>query len=363
MSFRRSALSLVLFATLAVAGVAVGCGGGSSSKTDDNGRAAGHWQIQGSTTFGFVPNVTYLDLAKDGSALLNTSDPVMGAVSCGRLIFAVLNDKILSIQFPGGGVNYFQYKRSGSTLTLTDAFGAQTTFKSVASIPAASTCTALPASSPLYFPATNSPTLGYGPHFAGEGSRFWYFRNTYDVGWYDLATGSTGGGFLYGQMPDAVQGATIWAENNDAIVRMDTAGTVVDTVTTSDPTIGIDLSINTATFDGTDLWLGGNTTNANRTNMWLKIDSGVEPDLLLSSGLLPSYPEGMAVRNGHLFVLSQSVGDTLIEIDPATGAPVQSYLMPPGPQYWQGLAIVNGTVYSLSADDYNHPVAYPLTGI
>src|SRR5512142_2870384 len=106
MSFRRSALSLLLIATLAIAGVAAGCGGGSSSKTDSNARAAGHWQIQGSSTFGPAQNVTYLDLDPSGSALLDATDTQIGAVSCGQLVFAVLNDKVLSIQFPGGTVNY-----------------------------------------------------------------------------------------------------------------------------------------------------------------------------------------------------------------------------------------------------------------
>ena len=370
MSFRRLTLSLLLVSTTVVAAAAAGCGGHSSSSSADNGRVAGHWQISGATIFAGIPGVTYIDLDKSGSALLSATESKIGAVECGQLIFAVLNDKIVSIEFPGGTVNYYRYTRSGSTLSLTDAFGQQTNFTSVASIPAASTCVALPASTPIYFPSTNSPYLGYGPHFTGSGTRLWYFRQTYDASWYDVATGTTGGSLFSTVNYRFIQGAqddTLWngcqCGNENDIERLDTAGNLIDTVTTSDPQIGVDIRIDSAAFDGTDLWLSGSLNSGTRDEMWLKIDSGAEPDLLLGSGLIPGYGSGLAIRNGHILTLDNDIGATIVEIDPATGAPVKSYLMPPGPQYWQGLAVANDTVYSLSADDYNHPVAYPLTGL
>lgn len=371
MSFRRRTLSLLLVATTIAVGAAVGCGGHSASKSDDNGRAAGHWQLTGATTFASYEGITFLDLSKDGSGLLLSKEPVLGAVGCGHLVFAVLNDKVLSIEFPGGSVTYYQYKRSGSTLTLTDAFGGVTTFSSVPSIPANETCTALPAATPIYFPADSHPYLGYGGTIAGDGTRIWFGRYAQnDASWFDVANMTTGGSYLSATQfhwAETAQNGTLWTECNCGsgidVERLDTAGNLIDTLTFTDVGIGLDFSQNAISFDGTDLWATGGMNTGTQAPMWLKIDSGADPNLLLSSGLLPTYSDGMIARNGHLLVLQRLVGSTLVEIDPSNGTVVKSYLMPPGRQYWQTLTVANGTVYSQSADDYNNPVLYPLIGL
>ena len=365
-------VSIIALAT-ALIGVGAGCSGSAGAPGSagaagaagagipGNDRIAGHWQyVSGPMVAGAtIDKINYLDLAANGSGTLLTSSPTNGINGCGSLVFSVLSETIVAASLPdfpsdeGVSTQFYEYAMpSQNALTLTDAFGNVTTFQRASSIPQSATCAPAPLGSPLVIPDNKQPSYASG--LASDASSLWYSPNNGGALPLNPTTGTIGtlvsftGGGQY-QWVQAMQGSDFWADcycgSNSDMQRRTSTGTLVSSFDLSAAPIHRNINIEAASYDGSNLWVGGYQYDI-RKDVLLKLNANVSPPTVLAAISFDSRIQGMAFKSGHLWILTRYVGPELLDVDPATGTVRASYTLPHG-FYYHGLTALNGKLYAL----------------
>jgi hypothetical protein len=367
----------IITLSLALVGVGVGCSGSPGSggaagaagpagtSVPGNERVAGHWQyVSGPMVAGAnIDKINYLDLAANGSGMLFTSSRTNGINGCGSIVFSVLSETVVAASIPdfpddsGVATQFYEYALpSPNALTLTDAFGNATTFQRANSIPQSAMCPAVQAGTPLAIPDNQQPNYASG--LASDAFSLWYSPNAGGALPINPTTGATGtlvsftGGGQY-QWVQALQGsdfwATCWCGGNTDMQRRSSAGALVSSFDLSAAPIHRQLSIEAASYDGANLWVGGYQYDI-RKDMLLKLNANVSPPTVLAAISFDSRIQGMAFKSGHLWILTRYVGPELLDVDPATGTVRASYTLPHG-FYYHGLTALNGKLYALRSNN------------
>ena len=356
---------------LAVAGIHVACGGAGpagpagppGSNAPGNDRIAGEWHyVSGPMVAGAaIDRINYLELAAEGSGTLFTSSPT-GINGCGSVVFAVLSDTTVAATLPDfpdsnrSTVQFYRYALpSPDALALTDAFGNVTSFQRAAAVPVSATCPPAPLANAVSVPANQQP--GYPSGLASDGTSLWYSPANGGALPLNPATGTTGtlvnfvggGGFQWVQ---AIQGSdfwiTCWCGHNSYMERHSSTGALVSSFDLSAAPTSRDINIYAASYDGSNLWVGGYQGNIQK-NMLLKLNANVSPPVVLAAYPFDARIDGMAFKSGGMWILTEYVGPTLVKIDPAMGTVRATYALPHG-FYYRGLTALHGNLYALRSN-------------
>lgn len=361
-------MRFVLPGVMAVVVAAAACGGSKKSGESTNAAIEGSWKYTGGTFLGqdasVIGTLTYLDFSRSGAGTLFARMPFAGVVGCADLLVAVVNESVLTMQIPAlvnspdeSTTFYFNYARSGSTLTITDTLGASATFEKVDAVPATAQCLAPTGTTaiPLSLPPDSSGGIG------SDGTKL-YWTDSTDTQWvtFDPVTLTSSAVAIPFTAPAglvrAVQGPNdLWVDcycgANESIWRVGVSGTSMDQVDTSAAPINSMIVIRAGTFNAGHLWLAGDSALGDFTGgKILKIDSAAEPDTLTASFILEVLPQGITFRGTRLFILTNYLGTVLAELDPSIGTAIASWRLP-SHYYGGGLAAVGDTLYVVNQDD------------
>lgn len=353
-------MRFVLPGVLAVVVAAAACGGSKGSGESTNATIEGSWQYTGGTFLSqdasVIGTLTYLEFSRSGAGILFARTPFTGIVGCGDLLAAVVNQSVLTMQIPSlvnspdeVATFYFNYVRSGNTLTLTDTLGASATFQKVDSVPATAKCGLVTTTAiTLAEPATSSSGIG------SDGTKL-YWTDSTETQWiaFDpVALTSSATAIPFTAPAGLVRGAQgpsdLWVDcfcgANETIWRVGVSGTSMDMVDTSAAPINAMIVIRAATYGASHLWLAGDSYLGDFTGGKLeKIDSDADPNALVATFNLDLVPQGMAFRGTRLFILVSYLGNELVELDPSIGVAIATWKLPPG--NLRALATVGNTLY------------------
>lgn len=361
----------VLGLAMALVGMELACGGAGpvgpvgppGPGAPGNDQIAGEWHyLSGPMVTGAaIDRINYLELAAEGSGTLFTSSPT-GINGCGSVVFAVLSDTTVAATLPDfpdshrSTVQFYRYARpSPDALALTDAFGNVTSFQRAASVPPSLTCPSAPVANAVSVPANQQPNAVSG--LANDGTSLWYSPASGGALPFNPATGTTGtlvnfaGGGQF-QWVQAIQGSdfwiTCWCGRNSYMQRWSSTGALVSSFDLSAAPTSRDISIEAASYDGSNLWVGGFQYSVQK-NMLLKLNANVSPPVVLAAFPFDAQVDGMAFKSGELWILTEYVGPTLVKLDPATGTVRATYALPRGFAY-RGLAALHGNLYALRSN-------------
>jgi hypothetical protein len=340
-----------------VASLAIACSS-KDTKEFTNERVAGIWQWQSGP---LVPGAElgdfgYLELTRSGQGTLYTKS-AGGVVGCPGFIYAVLDDRTLTLQLPiivregDSSIQYYSYDATGDTLTVTDQPGNATIFHRATAVPAASQCGTVAAETvALTTPATSRGGL------AAAGTALTYTSSD-EQHWirYDTETGATTsvavplavGQYVYVQ---ATQGDDLWLTchcgSDQAIQRRQPSGTLVTTIDIGAAPINHTHGVQAATRDATRLWLATYAEDAATFELF-KIDSDATHAL---EQRLPVdvHLDAVSFLGARLFAIGNFFGPVLIELDPTTGAVLATWRLPD--HEYGGLAAVGDSLYAQPLD-------------
>ena len=365
---------------LACLGLAAGCSGSSGTSEPQNDKIAGHWQfVSGPMVVGAsIDKINYLELTPSGAGTLYTNSLNDGINGCGSVAFAVLSDTTVAFDLPdfpdasNVATQFYQYAQpSADHLTLTDVFGNVTTFQRTASIPNSAICPSSTTASPIVFPANQQPDSRSA--LGNDTSLVCYTPNA-TAGAISLnpTNGATGALVSFVspgqyQYVVALQGSDFWIScwcgSNSSLQRRRNNGTLVSSFDLSAAPINRDINIYAASYDGSNLWVGGYQYSIGK-NVILKLNADVSPPTVLSVINFDAPINGLAFKGGELWVLANYVGPVLINVNTTTGVAKATYKLPRGNIY-RSLAILGNAFYALRSNNYHYSTSdiLPITGL
>ena len=354
---------LRLVAIIATAMLA--CGGDSPGNPLDAGAAvglAGSWQLESGVLFpagdeidaiDYIELVATTDSGRAGTGTVFGSS-ASGLLGCGPVLFAELESGSVAFEVPDLGVvlDVRALERpDDDVLLLTDSAGQTVELHRVEAIPDEARCVeASPiASVPLPIEADRS---GLVP----DGTALWY--EAADGTWipYNPADDTFGAAeaipFTVGQFTHihALQDADFWAHcgcgQNRSLRRLarDTGNTVdeVDTNTFSEP-----VNVRGIAFDGDSLLVTGNDPFSFESKILVVATSPGVPAELLSAKELGFRTQGLGLRGGQVWTITQALGSTLVRFDPVTGNVLDSAKLPRDLTATGAIAWIDDTAYVL----------------
>jgi hypothetical protein len=369
----KKTLASACFTFLALAASA--CGGGKDNDdssptptptaTPEINPVAGSWERTSGDFFAAsLPDIdfSYVVFGSNGSGVISGQSRNIQLATCASMLYAVINDDIVTIEAPAlyNGANEFASisnfawsKPDADTLVLTNASGVTATFTRIAAVPATAVCGTAVFGESIPLPADRPPDGGR-LNLANDSMQLWYSTPGGAIA-LSPATGSTGAmvtfpsGGQY-QLIATMQGADFWLHCNCGNVgdvqRWDASDTLLDTVYPAE--FGHDLSITSAAWDGSSLWLAGTDVFFGSRPALLQIDSSAEPDLLETALEIDAYVTGIAVHEGQIWALAEyHPTPILFSLDAATGLATSTLHLPSGPYYYAGLTSLGGTLYTI----------------
>jgi hypothetical protein len=314
--------------------------------------ATGIWEFTGGTLFedtGYAAE--FLVLEPDGSGRLNLSSGDGPALTCGPLRYSVGASQSLVLDDFGLalGTRVFGFELEGDDrLELVDAVGRRASFERASAVDPDRDCGDL-VKQALHKGLPDPQQAG----LVFDGTALYYGEDSENaLVAVDPATGTAGGLLRYqgNYVHAAASGGDFWTycgcgENEEAIRTNRDGDQTVDTVETgvelreeigieaiaSDPVTGV-------------LWLFGWTDESQ--GRLLKVDASGEPDVLLAAFDLDASITGLSFGGNALWAMN-SYGQTLMRIDPATGAVTATFLLPDRSANWRSIAAVDDQLFLL----------------
>ncbi|MDX2086454.1 MAG: hypothetical protein SFX73_01335 [Kofleriaceae bacterium] len=155
----------------------------------------------------------------------------------------------------------------------------------------------------------------------------------------------------------AIEGTAFWLTcgcgNNAYMSRYNEAWSQTGGFDLGDEPISTLLSISGAFWDGTHLWVGGYSYTHTDQRL-LKLDVSSSASVVQTIELETPSMAGFVFKEGHLFAISYFLDEqTIVELDPVTGAVVETYALPEDLRTSQirGLGVYGGEVYTLAVYD------------
>lgn len=351
--FRAALLAATLLPTVSCSGDGGGGGGGTSSLVGVWQYVSGPVLLEDPDSFGgggpTDGRIAYLDLSADGSGV-GFATAAGGQIGCGNLIFAVIDENIVRIDFPKASINRtFRYTVDREALTLLDENGAATVFTAATAVPADSQCetATVVSSTPLAYDADGNTSL------VSDGTNLYYASNAGVISLTiaTLATNATITTLGTYRIPLTIQAGDFWGEcgcgNSELTERRTVGGALVDSIST-----GVDLThlvgLGSGAFDGTKLWLTG-YNYANDGFELLRVNAAGEPDLLEAVVPIAFYARGLSLDGGTFWTTNRFLGASLVSIDEATGNVTRTIELPSG-VYYSGVVVIGQDAYLLGAD-------------
>lgn len=349
--------SVVLLVSMA-AMIFAGCSD-DGNDAQSSQQLVGSWQPGEGSLFWFFPGVEslVLQLRDDSTGELVFQEPQSGALACLDLIYAPLSDDAVFIDIEVfDEVSAFQPKNfafvvEGDALTLTDNLGRSQTFTKLEAIPAGAECSAF-SEMALSAELDVDPLSDTG--LAWDGTSLWFGA---DGGLddqlvpYVVATGSLGVPIdLPSNVADvhAYDGTLLWfrtgvgyvaSQRNFADVEIDSIDTDLD--------LGHRLSITAMAWDGTDLWLAGESNTSGERQL-LQVDADTKT--LVNQHDFPLELNALAWDGTHFWGILPESPSPLVQIDPDTWQVVATYEIPGYGQLltrYLGIAAVGEDLYVL----------------
>jgi hypothetical protein len=324
--------------------LAAGCASGGDA--DFAPEVAGVWQHTSGDLYSGYGTLDYLELSADGSGEMFLSRPG-GALGCASLVHAALSADVLQLTISQGSDDVVRFARLGDSLQLTDLLGHQSTFLRVAGVPDSARCKK---TVEVRRAVIDGGYNGWSS-IVGDATALYYANRAEQVIPLDPATLAAGTPITtlgYHENVIAMQNGDFWAHcacgGSEYARRMTPAGVVVDDVDTSD--FPNQIQVGAAAWDGSRLWLAGTSNASPRPELLMRVDSESEPDVLESTATLDTRVSAMDFENGQLYVLTQVLGQVLVEMTPS-GQVTRTWDLPGGPWY-RGMSVVGSTVYLLA---------------
>lgn len=249
----------------------------------------------------------------------------------------------------------FAYTVEGDRLILEYANGRKAEFRRVDAVPEAAQCRYAQLGEPV---SVQLPADRASPsNLVSDGAQLWVAAEDGNVYPVDPATGAVGAGQPLSGSYNHIQSwqgaaywATCWCGNIRDIRLVKVGGTVLDSIDT-DADLGHPLSIRSANYDGTRLWLAG-FNRADDIYEILKVNSNAEPDVLEGVYAFDQSLSALTQHEGKLWGLTYFAGAQVVEIDPAAGRVTRAYVLPDldEGEYYGGLASFDGALYVLAQD-------------
>jgi hypothetical protein len=319
--------------------------GSAGAPAPDDIVLAGHWQYVSGPLFSTIAldRIEALDLTTTGTGMFYEQSPE-GIPGCASVAYAVLDDTVVELQLTGIALpTLIRYALPDpDTLELVDTYGVTTTWTRVDELPDLHCTSAVVTTRTVL-----APQPAVYSALASDGSVLWYSPETEGVIALDPTTGSLGSaiapnpsaGFAY---LSAVQGSDFWAQDSqgggDQLALVDRTGAPVGTYFSS-------VTLVSSTFDtqdGHSLWIGTFDGTVEQLLAPLSDPSGSQIGVTLP---LHHVAVAMTFANGSLWMIMDYAGRSLVEVDPTTGAIVETYHLPFG--VYSGLAELGGTLYAL----------------
>jgi hypothetical protein len=351
---RGALVKKAILAASTLSFLALGC----SHRTGDESttvRVVGHWQFQpGASLQGMPDGLTWLDVDGSGAATLYARSPVGGVLSCAAGSTGVLNDTVLHLQTGRNSIRYYTYSVAGDSFTLGDGLGATTALQRRGTVDPADVCIV---TSPVVTPLPAEVRPHYWSSLGSDGTKLFYTDEGKAFVPFDPATGTTGtpipstGSYAY---LSAVQGGDFWGicacGGSTDLERQTATGSMTASFDTYDPSINHPMSIDAATHDGSRLWVAGTDRSA-PGGVILRLDVAANPVTLEATYPLPLSVQGMAFRDGKLYLLAWLQEAVLVEWDLASGKATRTYSLPQDRGDYHGLAVAAGKLYALVYSD------------
>ncbi len=357
----RSSASLGMVATFMLA--LVGCPSGNQpdnvntntndSGTNDNGSTpALHpatWQRSSGTIFGGTTReLTHLVLNDDATAEFYYRHTEAHFTTCASGLFdqtaAMLT---VAMCGPDSYPSLIAYELlDANTLELTDVDGRQGVFVR-ASLPAEVACLDLTVLNT--YPGVPRPDVWSG--LAYDTTQLWYTNSDRLAQGITLTGTPTSTLDLTARFVHAYQGNALWltapAAAGETVQRRDHFNTLLDQVDTV--ALGASTEIAAIAHDDAShvLWLHGWPDDAS-SHRFVRVDADAEPDLLLGIDNFDVDVDAMTFGGGSLWALID-VDRHIIQLDPATLTPLQTYIAPDFAA-WHGLAWAEGSLYLIGSD-------------
>lgn len=372
-------LILFLILTFLLTGQMLGCGDTAQSPAEPSSGISGLpplegvWQYQSGTFYfglstAMLPQI--LNFNANGTGAFHLLHSATRVLACAETLFSDLGNGQMAIDMTplmgfgqGGGsmLQLYLYQFTNpNTLVLTDANGNQVTFARVNSIPSEYQCKTFTQGN-VFSNLSVRPDDGSG--LAYDGSNL-YFKDEASDNIYPINpnNGSLGTpidmNFSSGAYVHAMQGNDFWTlchcGNNEEAYRIPKAAPAVtlDTVDTSSVNINEEISIDAATYDqaAAVLWLHGRDDDG--IEKFLKVNSGVEPDVL--SGAPVDFDlrfESMAWDGSNFWALTRiAFPQVIVKIDGNTLQTLATYKTPNEMVDWRGIAAVGSNIYLIGED-------------
>ena len=318
---------------------------------------------------GFVPE--FIVLNQDGTGRMNLQTPQTKVLACGSFVYSRGMTPTLTIDLSGfsigNGVQVFPYELEGeNTLRLTDHTGEMTTFNRVEEVDPAFECGIVSKDSQF----DNLPEPDGFTGLAYDGTSLWYEENNtrmiYPV---NPLTGATGApvslsGSQFSHV-HAMQGDNFWAHcgcgGSQEAQRRTMADMEVDEVDTGTD-LGDEISIRGIAYDetGNVLWLQGFSFDEGIRKL-LKVNSNLEPDVLISSVELNISLSSMAWDGTHLWGLASSFPQVIVKINPNTAQSIGTFSIPDTSVQWYGIASVSTQLFLIGRNSTNDGVLIGVT--
>lgn len=356
----RLGLAALAWIGLSTAAACGGGGGGSAAATP-----VGAWQYQSGTLWSDegAGTLTFFEFHADGSGAVFSASGA-GMLGCAPMVYAAVSDEVLFVDVPALELNrLYRWTLENDTLTLTDEQGRATVFARADEVAPQARCEV-----PVI--AEEAPLPYIPEYFSGlvdDGSMLWYEDSTSRILSIDPASWSTGASFTFTSTQyrhvQTFQMGDFWSHcgcgGSQSVERRTPGNVLVDTIDT-DVDLGHRIGVRGAAWDGSSLWLSGYSYDDAATHL-LEVNSGAEPDVLVSALLIDAYLEGLSFDGTDFWALGWLMGPALVRIDVATGQITRTISLPDTHQ-WRGLVVRPEAAFVLGlSEDYDQGTVLELT--
>ncbi len=341
-----------------LATVFVGC-------SDDGNQGAatqelvGSWQPGEGELFRFFPGAEFLvmQLREDGTGEFVFREPESGALGCLDFIYAPFGDGAVFIDMEifdeasAFSPKSFAFAVDGEAMTLMDNVGRSQTFIKLDVLPAGAECQA-------FSEVLSSNELEADPHtetgLVWDGSSLWFGADAQpndQLLQYDPVLGTLGAPIDLPSNVAGVQaydGSFLWFHTGAGYIvsRRDFADVQIDSIDT-DLDLGHRLSIGAMAWDGTHLWLSGESSTAGEREL-LQVDATTKT-------LINSYPFALDLAaltwdGTYFWGIVFGSPSPVVRIDPDTRQVLGTYEIPGYGQLFQryrGIAAADDVLYLL----------------
>jgi hypothetical protein len=370
---KRIVLSCLLIALM------VSCGGGASTTPTPGGsglpQITGVWKTDsGPEVFAGLGTwkTQFLQFADKGDGKVFVSQASSNLKACPATVYAVISANVVSISsrtlinsfgeaslnashLTAKAVESFRFELpDANTLKLIAETGETQVFKKASEVATSSQCETATVKSTLE--DLSVTTNRSDTDIISDGTNLRVSDGSGKAQIITLPSGALGvsevmgpslGQFTYGVV---MQAGDYWAVchcggNTDITRWKPGVAAAVDTINTGTD-LGKELSISSAAFDGTYLWLSGYNYAAAQYQLF-KINTAAEPDVLVQTTPLAVGTNGLTYYNSKLWTLTNAFGSSLAELDETNGKATRVLTLPPaktGTNY-ASLVSVGGSIY------------------